>query len=184
MEDKAMGIMNRMFHIFRADIHGVMDQIEDQGLILKQQIREMDQALDRKQAQLANMHAARDQVRKDLDRCQAEIKKMDMEITTALGKDRDDIAKHMIRRLRPLRDHAEELQRNMESLDQEAQEMEENLRQQRLAADDLRLRTKTFLLRSQKPESNIPNASANEASDEEIELELLMRKEALQGGAS
>ena len=93
-----MGIINRMFHIFRADIHGVMDQIEDQSLILKQQLREMEQALDRKQAQLSNMHSARDQIRKDYDRCQAEINKLDMEINTALGKDRDDIARHLIRR--------------------------------------------------------------------------------------
>ena len=31
-----MSIMTRFVRIFKADIHGVMDQLEDKGLLLKQ----------------------------------------------------------------------------------------------------------------------------------------------------
>jgi len=41
-----MGITTRLVRIFKADLHGVMDQLEDQGLLLKQHLRDMQAALN------------------------------------------------------------------------------------------------------------------------------------------
>jgi len=46
-----MGIMTRFTRIFKADIHGVMDQIENKELILKQGLREMEASLAKNKAQ-------------------------------------------------------------------------------------------------------------------------------------
>jgi hypothetical protein len=40
-----MAILARIIRLFKADIHGVMDQIEDQGLLLKQHLRDMEDSL-------------------------------------------------------------------------------------------------------------------------------------------
>jgi phage shock protein A len=47
-----MGILTRIVRICKADIHGVMDHIEDQGLLLKQHLRDMEKALSEKEAGL------------------------------------------------------------------------------------------------------------------------------------
>ena len=47
-----MGIASRMVNIFKADVHGVVDQFEDQGLLLKQYLRDMAEALSQKEAEL------------------------------------------------------------------------------------------------------------------------------------
>ena len=60
-----MGIATRITKIFKADIHGVMDQIEDQGLMLKQHLRDMEEALIQKKAQLKQRCFAKDQARQD-----------------------------------------------------------------------------------------------------------------------
>ena len=57
-----MGIASRIVKIFKADIHGVMDQLEDPGLLLKQYLREMEEALNQKEAKLARKIALRNQV--------------------------------------------------------------------------------------------------------------------------
>jgi phage shock protein A len=45
-----MAILTRIFRLFKADIHGIMDQIEDQGLLLKQHLRDMEESLVQKEA--------------------------------------------------------------------------------------------------------------------------------------
>ncbi len=48
-----MAIVNRIRRLFRADVHAVLDIIEEPEAILKQAIREMQEALDWKRARLA-----------------------------------------------------------------------------------------------------------------------------------
>ena len=43
-----MGLANRMYRIWKADIHGIMDQMEDKGLLLRQHLREMEEELARR----------------------------------------------------------------------------------------------------------------------------------------
>ena len=56
-----MAIITRMIRLFKADIHGVMDQIEDQGLLLKQHLRDMEATLVQKEAGLKKMVLAKEQ---------------------------------------------------------------------------------------------------------------------------
>ena len=57
-----MGIASRMVNIFKADIHGVMDQFEDRVLLLKQHLRDMAQTLNQKEADIAGKIARRKQI--------------------------------------------------------------------------------------------------------------------------
>ena len=42
-----MTLINRMSRLFKADVHGILDQLEDPAIALKQAIREMEiQVLD------------------------------------------------------------------------------------------------------------------------------------------
>ena len=50
-----MRIVTRIIRIFKADIHGVIDQLEDQDLLLKQYLRDMEEALHQKEAKLQNL---------------------------------------------------------------------------------------------------------------------------------
>jgi phage shock protein A len=47
-----MRILDRMGLMIRADAHGVMDQLEERSLLLKQHLREAELELDRKRARL------------------------------------------------------------------------------------------------------------------------------------
>jgi phage shock protein A len=61
-----MAIIARIVEIFKADIHGVMDQLEDQGLLLKQHLRDMAEALHRRETKLRKMRVSHNQGLKDL----------------------------------------------------------------------------------------------------------------------
>ena len=70
-----MGILTRVLRIFKADIHGVMDQLEDKGLLLKQYLRDMAEALEQKEAGLKKMNLSRSQAQRERDKYNQDIEK-------------------------------------------------------------------------------------------------------------
>ena len=45
-----MSILTRMIRLCKADIHGVMDEMENKELMLKQHLRDMEEALEAKKS--------------------------------------------------------------------------------------------------------------------------------------
>ena len=180
-----MGIMTRVVKIFKADIHGVMDQLEDQGLLLKQHLREMEEALNLKEAKLNKMLASRNQMQKEYDKYKQQTEILEKDLAVSIHKNKDDIARMLIRKIIPLSSLRDELAGNMKALNEEISAYKDHLDQQRLQYEQLRHRSVEFFQKTQMQEWRndlsdvVPNGKYGEVSDEEIELELIKRKEAL-----
>ena len=184
-----MAISTRIFRLFKADIHGVMDQIEDQGLLLKQHLRDMEEALIQKEAKLKQMCFAKDQARQDYEKGKNESNNLEQDLGVAIRKDRDDIARMLIKKLKPLAHIQSERCSHIDRLNHEIEQFREAIELQRLQFEQLRQQAANFFHRTQKQNEDHgwPAMQAgfgvHDLSDEEIELELLQRKEALKGGA-
>jgi phage shock protein A len=185
-----MAILTRIFRLFKADIHGVMDQIEDQGLLLKQHLRDMEESLVHKEAKLKQMCFARDQARQDYEKGTKESNNLERDLEVAIKKDRDDIARMLIKKLKPLTRIQSHRCSHIDRLDHEIEQFKENLEQQRLQYEQLRQQATDFFHRAEKQnwDHTWPAMQAgfgvHDLSEEEVELELLQRKEALKGGAA
>jgi phage shock protein A len=184
-----MTILTRIFRLFKADIHGVMDQIEDQGLLLKQHLRDMEDSLAHKEARLKQMCFARDQVRQDYEKGIKESNHLEQDLEVAIRKDRDDIARMLIKKIKPLSHIQSERCSHVDRLKHEIGQFKADFEQQRLRYERLRQQAADFFHRTENLRGDqiwSPIQAGSEAykySDEEVELELLQRKEALQGGA-
>jgi phage shock protein A len=184
-----MAILTRIFRLFKADIHGVMDQIEDQGLLLKQHLRDMEEALVLKEAKLKQMCFAKDQARQDHEKGKKESTNLEQNLDVAIRKDRDDIARMLIKKLKPLAHIQSERCGHIDRLNHEIEQFKNDIELQRLQYEQLRQQAASFFHRTEKQNED-HGWSAMQAgygvyglSDEEVELELLQRKEALKGGA-
>jgi phage shock protein A len=183
-----MAIISRIVKIFKADIHGVMDQLEDRRLLLKQHLRDMEEALNRKQAKLSKMKTSHIQGLKDLAGYKQQWEALDCDLTVALRMNKDDIARTLIRKMKPLEDLREDLGSHLKTLDQEMIQFKNHLQQQRLRYEQLKHRTAEYLHKTQMQQwqkaviDPISDDGYKELTDHEIELELLKRKDALTGG--
>jgi len=83
-----MGILSRMVKIFKADINGVMDQLEDQELLLRQHLREMEEVLGRRESQLKEMVLSRNKSQQDRDIYRRKREKFEQDLTLAIEKDK------------------------------------------------------------------------------------------------
>ena len=91
-----MGIVTRVIRIFKADVHGVMDQLEDQGLLLKQHLRDMAEALNHKEVKLNKMLVSRKQAQQEYDKYQQQSQTLEKDLAVAVRKNKDEIAKKII----------------------------------------------------------------------------------------
>jgi phage shock protein A len=180
-----MAIIARIVEIFKADIHGVMDQLEDQRLLLKQHLRDMADALNRKETKLRKMTAAHNQGLKDLAGYKQQLEALDHDLTVALRKNKDDIARTLIRKMKPLENLSDELTRHLKTLDEEMIQFDNHLQLQRLRYEQLKNRAAEYLhkTRMQRWEKEVidpvSDYDCGEQMEHEVELELLKRKDAL-----
>jgi phage shock protein A len=183
-KEPTMGIMTRVVRIFKADVHGVMDQLEDQGLLLKQHLRDMAEALNLKEVKLNKMRAFRKQAQQEYDKYQQQSQTLEQDLAVAIRKNKDEIARMLIRKIKPLDSLRDEIAVRIRNLDEEISYYRDHLDQQRLQYDRLKHRSVDFFHKTpmhewQNDQAEIDHAAkCGEFSDEEIELELLKRKEA------
>lgn len=180
-----MGIATRIVKIFKADIHGVMDQFEDQGLLLKQYLRDMEEALNQKEAKLARMTALRNQSQKEHHKYDQQYQTLDHDLTVAVQRGKDNIARMLIKKTNPLGSLCGELAGQVATLDEEILQFKEHLSEQRLEYEQLKIRSAEYFHRTERQAREkdmldiIPSNIPGELPEEEIELELLKRKESL-----
>jgi phage shock protein A len=183
-----MGIMTRFVRLCKADIHGVMDQMEDQGLLLKQHLRDMQEELDRKEARLAAMLAARKETAREREKRSREVEALEQDLNLAIANDKDDIARPLIRKLKPLAHHRDELERHIQALDRDIDQFRTALNEQRLLHEQLRLKASEHLRRAERQQweadiaGTFPHVLGAEPAEAEVELELMRRKESMKGG--
>lgn len=185
-----MGIMTRMLRLCKADVHGVMDQLEDKGLLLKQYLREMEASLGHKAQQVSTLTRRIGRLTGQISRHAGEMNKLERDLTLALQKEKDDIARMLIRRRRALEAASSHLKEQIDTMTHEKTQLSETLSQQRLQYETLKAKADTYCF--QATDRLFETASGRHAGtvystepvDEEIELELLTRKEALQKGGT
>lgn len=183
-----MSIMTRFVRLCKADIHGVMDQLEDKGLLLNQYVRDMEEELAQKEAKLKKMKTSRDGAKQEHEKYSREIGNLEKDLAVAIEKDKDDIARFIIRKLRPLSTHQDELGNHIKILDLEIAQFQGCVDEQRLQYEQLQLKSAEYFRKTEREQwektlsSAVPNSRSGELSEEEVELELLRRKQAVQGG--
>ena len=184
-----MGILTRIVRLCKADIHGVMDQMEDQGLLLRQHLRDMEKALSLKEVRLKKMVSSRRHAQQEYEKYERECEKIEQDLTLSIEKDKDDIARLLIRKLKPMASHKDELGHHIGALDQEIVQIQDCVDKQRLQYEQFRLRSSEYCHKTEQQEwkksmsTVLPDITSQELCEEEIELELLQRKEAVKGGA-
>jgi phage shock protein A len=183
-----MRIITRLIQLFKADIHSVIDRLEDKRVLLKQYFRDMEDALEQKEAQLKKLRASRTQIQREEEKYTHEIETLEKELKIAIHKNKDDIARLLIKKIKSLSSHREELRNYLEILKYRISQLENCIAEQRLRYKQLRLRAEEYFRKeahekwTKIPLPVLPFSSIREPSEEEVELELLQLKETIKEG--
>ena len=183
-----MGIMARVIRLCKADLHGVMDQLEDKNLLLKQHLREMQAAMAGRQVRIDPLDVALVLGQRDRAMHAKQLQALEEDLDLAVARGKDDIARMLIRKLIPLRKRVACMTQRLEAMTGQVDEERDRLGVQRLAYDDTRQRVAAVRERARNAEFMVDMGPIDmrspqlAPSEEEIEWELMQRKEAASSG--
>jgi phage shock protein A len=183
-----MGILSRAVRLCKADLHGVMDQMEDKDLLLRQHLREMQAALAERQSRIDQLEETQRAGKRNRSRVAQQLQHLEEDLDRAVARGRDDIARMLIRKVFPMRKSLAQMDQRLEETAQHLDEEQGCLGAQRLAYEETRHRVAAARERARSA-ALMPDMDPVEAeghswapSEEEIEWELLQRKEAAGSG--
>ena len=183
-----MGILSRAVRLCKADLHGVMDQMEDKDLLLRQHLREMQAAMTERQARIDRLEETLRTGKRNRSQAAQQLQNLEEDLDRAVARGRDDIARMLIRKVFPMRKGLAQMDQRLEETAQCLDEEQDRLGVQRLAYDETRQRVAAARERARNA-ALMPDMEPAEAgghswapSEEEIEWELLQRKEAAGSG--
>lgn len=183
-----MGILTRMLRLCTADIHGVMDQLEDKHLLLKQHLREMEASLDLKAGQARALGEQIERLQGRIAAQRQEAERLEPDIDLAVQKEKEDIARMLIRKRRTLMAVAAQFQRRVEAMAAEKERLGETLAAQRLQYETLQAKAEACCRQpGESPDRGAGEPAQWEAAEPEapeIEIELLQRKQRAQEGGA
>lgn len=183
-----MGILSRVVRLCKADLHGVMDQMEDKELLLKQHLREMRAVIAGRQTRIDQLEDVMGMTKRDLLRYHKQVQALEEDLDLAAARGKDDIARLLIRKLHPMRQCVANMETQMNDHTNALAEEQERLAAQTLAYDDIRHRVAVVRERSRRADGILAAVKiegalgSQEPSEEEIEWELIQRKEATGSG--
>ena len=176
-----MAIVNRITRLFTADVHAVLDRLEEPDALLRQAIREMESALAEHAQQLKALELDRELVRRRSSEIERSLASIREEIDLSFAAGNEALVRTCLRR----RLEGERLQRMLEqrqtALTQQIEQATPVLAQQRERLDSMRQKAALFDVETTScanADSTRWNGSDCGVSEADVDLALLREQQA------
>ncbi len=174
-------LFDRISTLVKADAHGVVESLEERSLLLKQLLREAEMELNRKRAELEGLRDEEKRLRETEARRDRETCSLDEDVSLAIAGGKDDLARFAIRRLLPSRRELTAIRTRIAEIEKDGRALAERLADQERQFETLRTRVRVELARAPHAAESFPPLCEPPVADEEVELELMRRRQAGEG---
>ena len=93
-----MALINRISRLFKADFHAVLDQIEEPEALLKQAIRDMEDALSATEQRIKLCAHDQDGITVRKNELESSTAEIDAQLDLCFESEKDDLAKSLIKK--------------------------------------------------------------------------------------
>ena len=133
-----MALINRLSRLLRADLHAVLDRVEEPEVLLRQAVREMDTALaeDRRRAKLLE-HEQGQLARREHEAGEA-LSRIATELDLCFEAGQEDLARRLVKRRLELERAREQLQRRHAAQDEVLSQLRQSIEENQARLDAMR----------------------------------------------
>lgn len=165
-------IINRFSKLITADIHALLDSVEDPELTLRQAVRDMDQMIRDNEQTLARIDARTGERTALTTTLNRQVEGFDAQLDLCFANDDDDLARHVVGKKLAVTQKLDELDRQNEAELSERVRLVESLSEQRAVLGEIRLKAEARL---DKPAAPVALRSTQMA-EKDIDLALLQER--------
>ena len=177
-----MRLFERVGRLIRSDAHGIIDQLEERTLLMKQHLRDAEIELSHKRACAAELEEEQRRLREQIERLDDRTASLDEDVELALEGDRDELARFALRKLLPIKEASREARARISELGARRDRLAERIEAQEGEFEELKVRVDARIAEARACRSADPSP-ARQVAEEEIDIELMRRSRARRAAA-
>lgn len=145
----AKGIFSRMSDIVKSNINELLDRAEDPEKMIRQMVREMEEAVNKATASVGSAVANQKRLKRQYNEKNIQITEWQQHAEKAIAGDNDDLARRALERKGFLQKAADDLQPALAESVKSADQLRDQLRELKLKLEEARTRQGTLVARHQ-----------------------------------
>ena len=139
-----MALISRVSRLLRADLHAVLDHLEEPDVLLRQAVREMEEALAGDGARLKRLRHEHEHVARRAQELQQALDNIDRELDVCFEAEEHELARSLCRRKLETEQLLETVSRRGQAMSRELEALEERCREQQLRFESMRQKAELF----------------------------------------
>jgi len=169
-----MTLIARLSRLFRADLHAVLDRVEEPDLVLQQAVREMEEDLARDGRQMEALRAELQRISARDAEIERSLGGIEEELDICFEAGKDDLGRSLIKRRLEGEGYRTTLARKREGLQGKLAWLEERFREHGAQMDAMRQKAELFTPREAEPSVGEPwDVPDPRVRDEDVEVAFL-----------
>lgn len=169
-----MALITRISRLFTADVHAVLDRIEEPEVVLKQAVREMAEEVASDEQRLRWLQAERQQLRQRIDDASEEVASLDGELDLCFETGEEDLARSLVKRKLVAEQHLKQAGQQMERVEREHDALETTLNEHRQILAETRQKADLF---ADRPTNGLTATADAGISQDAIDVAFLKEKQ-------
>jgi len=171
-----MALINRFTRLFKADMHAMLDRLEEPAVLLRQAIREMEEEIASGARTLKARDTEREQIGTRLRELQTNLAKVEDELNLCFDAGNETLARTLLRRRLENEALAKHLEQHLARLTQLIAEQNTLLEDQRRRLQGMRQKAALFEVDMASAEA-APKPEDFGVTDADVELALLREQQ-------
>jgi phage shock protein A len=171
-----MTLIARLSRLFQADMHAVLEKIEEPGLLLKQAIREMEESITSDDRQIRCWEYEQQQLANKHDRLAASLSDMEGQLSLCFKSNKDDLARSLVKRKLETQQAKQLLNEKIAVLEEKTSRLTLQLTEHKAQLTGMKQKAEAFLdeNRISPTHWDIPPVAVR---DEDVEVAFLFEKQ-------
>ena len=179
-----MTLMMRITRLFKADMHGLLDMLEEPGAVLKQAIRDMEGEIEQGRRALAERRQREERLRQTEAQLESSIGAYDEQTDIAFEAQNDDLARTFIRKKLEAENRLQTTARAIAKMASETEAMQNQVREQQAQLDAVISNMPLGATESGPAETPAATAAPSGVAEEDVEAAFLREKRRRAEGGS
>jgi phage shock protein A len=177
-----MALIDRLARLFQADLHAVLDRIEEPEVLLRQAIREMEDELTACERSIVCLHQEQQQLLQRQSDIEQSLLRLDEELEICFDSGNDNLARGLVKRKLEAQLLLRGIARRREALDKDLRERQTRLQEHRTQYESMRQKAELLAVESQAAasKSNDPFAQVSTGfpvHESDVEIAMLREKQ-------
>lgn len=173
-----MALLTRLSRLLQADLHAMLDQIEEPDVLLKQSIREMEVIIAEDEQHILGLNKQLQQLRQGETECRQTLEAIEQQLDICFSEQQHELARSQIKRKLEIQQRLKRLSTDQTGLQDEISTFKTELERKRIDFESMRQQADVLLQTSNHKDSEQHRTTQHEAvRDEDVEIAFLREQQ-------